>query len=218
MIEIPQSRHSGAILNPDGLLPSRPRLSPARPSIAGTTALFVLVFILTTAARAQPASSDDEDAPTPEHRHGGHAKPGERGESYLDLLNHELDLTPNQRKAVQDILDKSKPERDALEKQMRELSEKAHKQRRSDSEKIRAVLTDEQKERFDEFNSRMRRREHVPMHHLRRDHGPMPDGGMPPPEMWHHGTGGAKANHGDKDHEMPDGVPEMMGAPKKNKE
>jgi hypothetical protein len=156
-----------------------------------------LIGLSCAVAWAQPGVPDDkDDAPPP----------------FLDVLNHELDLTPNQRKAVKDILDKSKPEREAIEKQVRELSEKARKQQRADSEKIRAVLNDDQKERFDEFNSRLRRRQHGPAHRLRRDHGPLPDGGMPPPEMWHHGKKSAKPD------ELPDGPPEMIGAPKKDKE
>lgn len=141
-----------------------------------------------------------------------------RGDGYVEVLNHVLDLTPAQRKAVKGILDKSQPERETLEKQMHELGEKMHKQRRADSEKIRVLLNDDQKEKFDSFNSRMNPMMMHPMmgpermrqHQMMR--GPMPDGSMPPPEMWHHGKKAPSPEETKPGDNKPDSgdIPEVM--------
>lgn len=78
-------------------------------------------------------------------------------ERLLRLMRKELRLSDEQGEKAGAILGESRPKMEELHKKMRELGEQKRKLLRADLEKIRGLLDDDQRERFDELKSRMLR-------------------------------------------------------------
>jgi Spy/CpxP family protein refolding chaperone len=111
--------------------------------------------------------------------------PGMGGRMFMERLEHRLDLTPEQRREIDRILEESHARaasfRDSMAPQVRALMEETH-------ERVTAVLTPEQLEEFEEMRRthHQRAREwflggHGPRHGRGRGRGLGPPGPPPPP-------------------------------------
>ena len=184
-----------------GYFPSRPRLSPGRRVFAGATALVLAISLGRAVAWAQPAQDDVDE---PEMSQPVHGDPHGGAAGILDLLDRELKLTASQHKSVKAIVERSKKKHDELEMQRRAIDEQVRKLHQADSEKIRALLDDDQKERFDELNVRLRHRREMPHPGM-----PMPHPDMPRSTPMRPIEPGGPSPANEK-RESPDGPPEMM--------
>lgn len=144
-------------------------------------------------ARAEHGGDHDEDElerPQPE------GKP-DHGAKMLELMERRLKLTPEQRKRVEAAIKEGQPDHEKLQKEMEGLRERMKKLMLQQHERVRAVLDDEQKWKFDELTVQMRKRGQerrkrarpqgprrmpgAPEEEEPREHGPRD---LPPPEMW----------------------------------
>ena len=190
------------------------------------------IFALLAGALAAPSLApaqvdvdpDDEQAPPPSSalpappsdRAGAQAQPGEH---LLQLLDKRLSLKPEQREKIKNVLGESGA-------QIKALHDKIEKLMRAQNEKIRAVLDDEQKPKFDEITVEMRKHmQEGPGFHPDRRRRPGPpekeeEGArrmgpsddprdLPPPEMWHQGR---QPPPGDVDPNAPSGDQSDRGA------
>jgi protein CpxP len=139
----------------------------------------VLLAIGATALIALPAMAQDTSAPPPPPgqsgpRHGG--GPGRMEERQVEFLTKKLNLTADQVTQVKAIDDDSRKQMRALrEDTSTPGSDKRDKMmdiHKASQDKIRAVLTDDQKTKFDALQTEMRE------HRGNRGGGP---GGPPPP-------------------------------------
>jgi uncharacterized membrane protein len=78
------------------------------------------------------------------------AKPADRAKADVNKFYDYLGLSPEQRIQVKQITEDSRPEFNKIFQQTRPQMDAIQKQTRS---KIRAVLTEEQKKKYDEFNA-----------------------------------------------------------------
>ncbi len=178
-------------------------------------AALVLAFLSPLVVFAQPEPDDDESMeqsrPEPKADHG---------EKMLRVLDRQLKLKGEQKKKIEAVIKSSEPEMEKLQKEMEGLRERQRKFMRKQHEQVRALLDDEQKDKFDEIAVRMRKRMEQggrgrPSGQRRRpgppseneDHEEMGPRDMPPPEMWHPGPQGPESPLG---HEGP------MPAPSKD--
>jgi Spy/CpxP family protein refolding chaperone len=106
-----------------------------------------------------------------------------RAERFIERLNHELSLTPEQHGRIERIMVESHAEADALHEEM---LPRVREHMRHTRERIRAVLTPEQQAEFDRLFERHRRRaerflvgEGPPRHPRRPGTGPPPPPGSP---------------------------------------
>ena len=175
-------------------------------------------------AQTQVDPSDDEEQGVPGPRRLPPGAPGPEGqrpeglgpegmgpegggpERHLEMLDKRLKLTPEQREKVKGVLNETGT-------QLKALHEKIEKLMRTQNEEIRALLSDEQKPKFDRMNAEMRRHMARPDPRMRPDRRRRPgppeeeeEGGrrigrpddprdLPPPEMWND-TGGKTPHSG----------------------
>ena len=112
------------------------------------------------------------------HRVRDSVPPG--GERFIGRLERELNLTDEQRQRIDEIVEQSRREGDALH---REMLPRVREHMRATREQIRDVLTPEQQVRFEELNRQYRRRaEHFFLGGGRRGRGRRPPRGGPPPD------------------------------------
>lgn len=78
--------------------------------------------------------------------------PRDKRARFVQRLNRELDLTPDQQKQLVTILDETREQYRALQQQIAPQTDKVRQQSR---EKIRAILTPEQIPKFEDFLRRM---------------------------------------------------------------
>ena len=160
-----------------------------------------LLPLLALLAVAVSAPAHAEDAPPPDKGAHGKARgglgPGEEGMGWresdpkemaarhVEHMKKALKLTDEQAKKVGDILAKSQPEREELMKKLRASERKTHEQ-------IRALLDDEQKEKFDMMRAHMMTRHNG----MGPGMGGGPGGMQGGPGMGHHGPSGADGGPG----------------------
>lgn len=150
------------------------------------------LLALLAVALSLPAHADDAP-PADKAAHGnerGKRGPGQEGMGWREAdpkemtareterMKQALKLSDEQAKKVEGILTKSQPEREELMKKLRASERKTHEQ-------IRAVLDDEQKEKFDMM------RAHMMMRHGMGMGGPGAGGMQGGPGMDRHGPSGA---------------------------
>jgi Spy/CpxP family protein refolding chaperone len=84
---------------------------------------------------------------------------GPRGERPLQAMTRRLDLTPEQRGAIRALMEKHAPRRRAImQEMMGSCGQELQKEKALLDDEIRAVLTPEQRKRFDELSERQRER------------------------------------------------------------
>lgn len=84
--------------------------------------------------------------------------PGMLPEKFAEKLSERLGLTADQKRKVEAVLEKSRPEMEKLRVEMKALHEKMREAMLKTKEAIREGLTLEQKGKFDEMMARMRGR------------------------------------------------------------
>ncbi len=153
------------------------------------------------ALAASPVRADEDDAGpghAPEGAHEAREEGDPHGDRLLRLLGETLELNKEQKGKAAKIIDASKPKMKELNERMKAVADDIKKIIRADSEKIRAILTDEQKEKFDELKVRL--------------HGRMKGRYGMGPKGQHGGAWWRKGGPKGPDEDM--GPPEMMGHPK----
>jgi protein CpxP len=125
-----------------------------------------LLALCTTALSALPAIAQDPAPPPAQDQTappgGGHRGPGQREEHQVEFLTKKLNLTPDQVGQVKAIDDDSRKQMMAL----REDTTVSRDDKRSkmmdihkaSQDKIRAVLTDDQKTKYDALQAQMKER------------------------------------------------------------
>lgn len=84
---------------------------------------------------------------------------GPRGERPLQAMMRRLDLTPAQRDTIRALMEKHAPRRRAImQEMMGSCGQELQKEKALLDSEIRAVLTPEQRKRFDELSERQRER------------------------------------------------------------
>ena len=118
--------------------------------------------LCTTALSALPAMAQEPTAPAQDQagpQHGGHDQ-GQREEHQIAFLTKKLNLTPDQVSQVKAIDDDSRQQMMALRNDT--ATPKADKRakmmdiHKASQDKIRAVLTDDQKTKYDALQAEMR--------------------------------------------------------------
>ena len=133
-----------------------------------------------TAAKAQGPGPKQTQAPKGQGRTQEPGKHKMSAEDILKRLTERLQLREDQQKKIKDILEKSQPEMQKLEAEMKALHERMKKAMFSAKENIRETLDIDQKEQFDDISrSFMMRHERMSM--------PMGRPGMGGPGVWGHG-------------------------------
>lgn len=97
------------------------------------------------------AKPDRRGGPPP----GAEEREADQSERMLEMLDDRLELTDDQRTKVKGVMEDGKSQREALRKEMEALGEKMKKLMFAQTEKIRGVLNDEQKMKFDEMKMKM---------------------------------------------------------------
>lgn len=98
---------------------------------------------------------------------------GKRGELPLQALTRRLDLTDAQRQQVKTLLERRGPERRrAMQEVMTTCGAAMREEKSKLDNEIRAILTPEQKTRFDEISARQGERLFAPFEHGPFEHGP----------------------------------------------
>jgi protein CpxP len=130
--------------------------------------LQVALLALCTAALSGLTAKAQDPAPPPPAQdqsgppNGGHRGPGGREEHQIEFLTKKLNLTPDQVTQVKAIDDDSRAQMKALhEDTSTPNADKRSKMmdiRKASQDKIRAVLTDDQKTRYDALQAQMRER------------------------------------------------------------
>jgi periplasmic protein CpxP/Spy len=128
-----------------------------------------MVAIGATALSALPAKAQDPAAPPPPPppgqagpEHGGRGGPGRMEGRQLDFLTKKLNLTPDQVTQIKAIDDDSFKQMKALREDTStagpDRRAKMMDIRKASSDKVRAVLTDDQKTKYDALQAEMRER------------------------------------------------------------
>jgi Spy/CpxP family protein refolding chaperone len=154
--------------------------NPMKMTMFRKTIMQVAVLALgMTALSALPAMAQDPSAPPPppEGQAGPqHGRGGGMGEHQLEFLTKKLNLTPDQVTQVKAINDDARKQMMALREDtsIAQADKRAKMMdiQKASQDKIRALLTDDQKTKFDALQAQMRER--------RGDHGGG-DGPPPPP-------------------------------------
>ena len=103
-----------------------------------------------------------------------------RTERFIERLERDLALTPEQRTRIDEILQRARVESDELQ---HEMVPRVHEHMQQTRVEIRGVLTPEQQEKFDMLHDRYRRRaEHFLLGRGQRRRGP-PRRGPPPDDV-----------------------------------
>jgi periplasmic protein CpxP/Spy len=124
----------------------------------------VLLALCTTALSALPAMAQDPAPPPTQDQvgspNGGHRGPGQREEHQIEFLTKKLNLTPDQVTQVKAIDDDSRTQMMALRQDT--TTPQADKRakmmdiHKASQAKIRAVLTDDQKTKYDALQAQMK--------------------------------------------------------------
>jgi periplasmic protein CpxP/Spy len=125
-----------------------------------------LLALFTTALSALPAMAQDPAPPPAQDQagtpNGGHRGGGQREEHQIEFLTKQLNLTPDQVTQVKAIDDDSRAQMMALRQDT--TTPQADKRakmmdiHKASQDKIRAVLTDDQKSKYDALQAQMRER------------------------------------------------------------
>jgi protein CpxP len=123
-----------------------------------------LLALCTTALSALPAMAQDQAPATTQDQagppHGGRG--GQREEHQLEFLTKKLNLTPDQVSQVKAIDDDSRKQMMALHEDTSTPQADKHAKmmdiHKASQDKIRAVLTDDQKTKYDALQAEMRER------------------------------------------------------------
>jgi Spy/CpxP family protein refolding chaperone len=126
----------------------------------------VLLALCTTALSAFPAMAQDPASqPTQDQAgppNGGHHGPGQREEHQIDFLTKKLNLTPDQVTQVKAIDDDTRTQMMALRQDtatpQADKRAKMMDVHKASQAKIRAVLTDDQKTKYDALQAQMKER------------------------------------------------------------
>jgi periplasmic protein CpxP/Spy len=124
-----------------------------------------LLALCTTALSALPAMAQDSAPATPQDQagppHGGRGS-GQREEHQLEFLTKKLNLTPDQVSQVKAIDDDSRKQMMALHEDTSIPHADKHAKmmdiHKASQDKIRGVLTDDQKTKYDALQAEMRER------------------------------------------------------------
>jgi protein CpxP len=123
-----------------------------------------LLAICTTALSTMPMMAQDPSTPAQQQDQAGPQGGGRRGggEHQVEMLTKRLNLTPDQVTKVKAIDDDSKTQMMAVRNdssvQGPDKRSKMMDIRKASQDKIRAVLTDDQKPKYDEMLAKMRER------------------------------------------------------------
>jgi Spy/CpxP family protein refolding chaperone len=127
----------------------------------------VLALCTATLSAAPMMMAQDNTAPPPQQQDnmgppsGGH---GRRGERQVEMLTKRLDLTPDQVTQVKaidaDQMSQMKALRDDTSTPQADKRSKMMAIRQASQDKIRGVLTDEQKPKYDAMLAKMQQRHH----------------------------------------------------------
>ena len=125
-----------------------------------------LLALCTTALSALPAVAQDPAPPPTQDQaappNGGHRGPGQREEHQIDFLTKKLNLTPDQVTQVKAIDDDSRTQMMALRQDtatpQADKRAKMMDLHKASQAKIRAVLTDDQKTKYDALQAEMKER------------------------------------------------------------
>lgn len=113
-----------------------------------------------TGSTQSSGTGDQMQGPPPPPRPDRHGREMRGPERRLDRLQRELDLTPDQTEKVKGILTEGRQQmmaaRDDTSASQDERREKMMKMMREQDDKIRAVLDDAQKTKFEAMEARMR--------------------------------------------------------------
>jgi periplasmic protein CpxP/Spy len=125
-----------------------------------------LLALCTTTLSALPAMAQDPAPPPAQDQagtpNGGHRGAGQREEHQIEFLTKQLNLTPDQVTQVKAIDDDSRAQMMALRQDT--TTPQADKRakmmdiHKASQDKIRAVLTDDQKSKYDALQAQMRER------------------------------------------------------------
>jgi periplasmic protein CpxP/Spy len=120
----------------------------------------VLLALCTTALSALPTMAQEPTAsPSPQ---GGHGGPGQREEHQIEFLTKKLNLTPDQVTQVKAIDDDSRAQAMAVrnDSSVAQADKRAKMMdiHKASQDKIRAVLTDDQKTKYDALLAQMQER------------------------------------------------------------
>jgi Spy/CpxP family protein refolding chaperone len=134
-----------------------------RKPLMGATMLALCTIALST----MPMMAQDNSAPPPQQQdqagpQGRHGGPGQREERQVEFLTKKLNLTPDQVTQVKAIDDSSRQQMMALRNDstvaQADKRAKAMDIHKASQDKIRAVLTEDQKTKFDALQAEMKAR------------------------------------------------------------
>jgi periplasmic protein CpxP/Spy len=143
-----------------------------------------VLALCTATLSAMPMMAQDNTAPPPPPQQqdgmgpgmGGHAGPGRRGGRQVEMLTKQLNLTPDQVTQVKaidaDTMSQMKALREDTTTAKADRRSKMMEIHQASQDKIRNVLTDEQKTKFDAMQAKM---------HARRQNRQGGEGTAPPP-------------------------------------
>jgi len=133
-----------------------------------------VLALCTATLSAMPMMAQDNTAPPPPPQQqdgmgpgmgggmGGHAGPGRRGGHQVEMLTKQLNLTPDQVTQVKaidaDTMNQMKALREDTTTARADRRSKMMEIRKASQDKIRNVLTDEQKTKFDAMQAKMQAR------------------------------------------------------------
>lgn len=129
-----------------------------------------VLALCTATLSAMPMMAQDNTAPPPPPQQqdgmgpgmGGHAGPGRRGGRQVEMLTKQLNLTPDQVTQVKaidaDTMSQMKTLREDTSTAKADKRSKMMEIRQASQDKIRNVLTDEQKTKFDAMQTKMQAR------------------------------------------------------------
>ncbi len=154
--------------------------------IMKTSMLCAAALLCGTMLAAATATAQDTPPPPQEHGQwqGGPGGPGGRGpdpERRVEMLQHRLNLTPDQAAQIKAIFADGRTKMEALRSNSALAPQDRHTQgealRKDETAKVEAVLTPDQKSKFEEMEAKQRER----MKDHRGPGGPGGDGPPPPP-------------------------------------
>ncbi|HEY6290252.1 MAG TPA: hypothetical protein VI455_01645 [Terriglobia bacterium] len=133
--------------------------------IAATGLLVLGVALWGTQTRAQDAAQGGAQAGAPQGEHAGHGQHMSPDEQ-LQRMGQALSLTDDQKSQIKPILEDRQKQMEALHSDTSVPDDQKRTKMRSIMEdsnnKIRGVLNDEQKQKFDQMQQRMHERMHKP--------------------------------------------------------
>lgn len=122
-----------------------------------------LVFALSLQGSRTFAASDENSTPAKPGGEASEKAPGKMTllpEDFLKKLTEHLKLSGDQQKKIKGIIEKSRPEREKIEAEMKVLHEKIKASLLKTKESIRETLDLDQKDKFDQMMQRLRQGMH----------------------------------------------------------